>query len=292
MNDRAHFDSLVPAVPFSRRGFLVSSAASGFALAVQPVMAQNVIMTDTKGLDVGEAFIPVPGATMSGYFAKPAGGKNLPTILVVQEIFGVHEHIKDICRRLAKAGYLAVAPELYQRQGNPSQISDIPTILNTVVAKVPDAQVMGDLDATVAWATKNGFANPARLGITGFCWGGRIVWLYAVHNPRLKAGVSWYGFLVGNVTANTPRHPVDRASDLKCPVLGLYGAADQGIPVATIDRMKAAAAAAGKQKDVEFFIYEGVGHAFNSDYRPSYRKEAAEDGWRRMLAFFKRHGVS
>ncbi len=292
MNDRAHFDSLVPAVPFSRRGFMVSSLATGFALAVQPVMAQNVIMTDTQGLDVGEAFVPVKDGTIPAYFAKPAGRTNLATILVVQEIFGVHEHIKDVCRRLAKAGYLAVAPELYARQGNPSQISDVPTILNTIVSKVPDAQVMGDLDATVARASKNGFANPAKLGITGFCWGGRIVWLYAVHNPRLKAAVAWYGFLTGNVTANTPRHPVDRTADLKCPVLGLYGAADQGIPVATIDRMKAAAAAAGKQKDVEFFIYEGVGHAFNADYRPSYRKEAAEDGWRRMLAFFKRHGVS
>ena len=291
MNDRNDFDSLFPAVPFSRRGFLVSSVASGFALAVQPVMAQNVIMTDTKGLDTGEAFIPVQGATMSGYFAKPAGGRNLPTVLVVQEVFGVHEHIKDICRRLAKAGYLAVAPELYQRQGNPSQISDIAGVM-AIVAKVPDAQVMGDLDATAAWAAKDGGGNPAKLGITGFCWGGRIVWLYAEHNPRLKAGVAWYGRLVGDPTANTPRHPVDRVDQLKCPVLGLYGGADQGIPVATIDRMKAAAAAAGKAKDVEFFIYEGAPHAFNADYRPSYRKEAAEDGWRRMLAFFKRHGVA
>ena len=292
MNDRSDFDSLVPAVPFSRRGFLVSSVASGFALAVQPVMAQNVIMTDTKGLDVGEALIPVSGATMSGYFAKPAGGKNLPTILVVQEIFGVHEHIKDVCRRLAKAGYLAVAPELYQRQGNASQISDIPTIISTIVSKVPDAQVMGDLDATAAWAAKDGWGNPGKLGITGFCWGGRIVWLYAEHNPRLKAGVAWYGRLVGEPTANSPRNPVDRVDQLKAPVLGLYGSADQGIPVTTIDQMKAAAAAAGKAKAVEFFVYEGAPHGFNADYRPSYRKDAAEDGWRRMLVFFKSHGVS
>jgi carboxymethylenebutenolidase len=193
---------------------------------------------------------------------------------------------------LAKVGYMAVAPELFIRQGDVSQLTDIQQIMKDVVSKVPDAQVMGDLDATAAWAAKDGGGNPAKLGITGFCWGGRIVWLYAEHNPRLKAAVAWYGELVGEPTANTPRHPVDRIGALHCPVLGLYGRADQGIPVATIDRMKAAAAAAGKAKDVEFFIYEGAPHAFNADYRPSYRKEAAEDGWRRMLAFFKRHGVA
>jgi carboxymethylenebutenolidase len=248
-------------------------------------------MTDTKGLDVGEAFIPVPGATMSGYFAKPAGGKNLPTILVVQEIFGVHEHIKDVCRRLAKAGYLAVAPELYQRQGNPNQISDVPTILSTIVSKVPDAQVMGDLDATVAWATQNGFANQARLGITGFCWGGRIVWLYAAHSSRLKAGAAWYGRLVGVSDPLHPKQPVDVAGSLKAPVLGLYGGADAGIPVEHVEQMRVALKAANDSVS-NIVVYDGAPHAFYADYRPSYRKEAAEDGWKRMREWFTKYGVA
>jgi len=281
--------SLMP--DLSRREFVVTTLAAGFALAVQPVSAET-ITTDTRGLEAGEVKVPVGKGEIPAYRAMPATGGPFPVILVVQEIFGVHEHIKDICRRLAKAGYLAVAPDLYQRQGNASQISDIPTIISTIVSKVPDAQVMGDLDATATWAAKDGGGNPAKLGITGFCWGGRIVWLYAEHNPRLKAGVAWYGRLVGEPTANSPRNPVDRVDQLNAPVLGLYGSADQGIPVATIDQMKAAAAAAGKAKEVEFFVYKDAPHGFNADYRPSYRKDAAEDGWRRMLAFFKSHGVS
>jgi len=277
--------------PFTRREFVVTSLAAGFAAAVRPVSAQTVVTTDSDGLIAGEVKIPAGGGEIPGYRAMPASGKSFPVVLVVQEIFGVHEHIRDVCRRFAKLGHLAVAPELFARQGDVSKIADAQEIVATVVSKVPDAQVMSDLDATVAWAGKTG-GNVAKLGITGFCWGGRIVWLYAAHNPQLKAGVAWYGRLVGQPTANSPRNPVDWAYQLKCPVLGLYGGADQGIPVATIDQMKAAAAAAGKAKQVEFFIYEGVPHGFNADYRPSYRKEAAEDGWRRMLAFFKAHGVS
>lgn len=290
MNERARFDdpdleSLLPAVPFSRRGFLVSSLATGFALAVQPVSAQTMIVTPTDGLEAGEVKIPVSDGQIPAYFARPAGGTNLPTVLVVQEIFGVHEHIKDVARRLAKAGYLAVAPELYARQGDPSKISDIPTLFKEIVSKVPDAQVMSDLDATAAWAAKDGRGNPARLAITGFCWGGRITWLYSAHNPQVKAGVAWYGRLVGDSTAMTPKHPLDVTGDLKAPVLGLYGGADQGIPLETVERKRAALAAANKPGAI--VVYDGMPHAFNADYRPSYRKEAAEDGWKRMLDWFK-----
>jgi carboxymethylenebutenolidase len=197
----------------------------------------------------------------------------------------VHEHIKDICRRLAKAGYCAVAPELYARQGDPSKVSEISKIISDILAKVSDAQVMSDLDATVAWAKASGKADTNRLGITGFCWGGRIVWLYAAHNPGLKAGVAWYGRLVGMPSEMTPTHPIDIAKDLKAPVLGLYGGADDGIPVDTVDKMRAALRAAKKPGDL--IVYPDTPHAFNADYRTSYRKDKAEDGWQRMLSWFK-----
>ncbi len=189
---------------FSRREFVVTTLATGFALAVQPVSAET-ITTDTKGLEAGEVKIPTPDGQMPGYRAMPEGNGPFPTVLVVQEIFGVHEHIKDLCRRLAKAGYFAVAPELYARQGDVSKLTDIQEIISKVVAKVPDAQVLGDLDATVAWAKKTGKANIDKLAITGFCWGGRIVWLYAAHNPKLKAGVAWYGRLVGRQRPAAPQ---------------------------------------------------------------------------------------
>jgi carboxymethylenebutenolidase len=209
---------------------------------------------------------------------------------VVQEIFGVHEHIRDVCRRLAKQGYMAIAPELYVRQGNVAQMTDVQEIISKVVSKVPDAQVMSDLDATVAYAEASGKGDTAKLGITGFCWGGRITWLYTAHSSQVLAGVAWYGKLVGDSSANTPRHPVDIAADLKAPVLGLYGEADQGIPLETIDRMRAACKAAGRQ--CEIVVYPDTPHAFNADYRPSYRTAAASDGWSRMLAWFRAHGVS
>jgi carboxymethylenebutenolidase len=219
----------------------------------------------------------------------PAKGGPFPTVLVVQEIFGVHEHIKDVCRRLAKLGYFAVATEMYARQGDVSKLKDFQEIFK-IVSKVPDAQVMSDLDATVAWAKASGKADTARLGITGFCWGGRIVWLYSAHNPALKAGVAWYGRLVGDHTELQPKYPVDVAADVKAPVLGLYGGADQGIPAASIEKMLAALKAAGKTAEIE--VYPNTPHAFFADYRPSYRKEAAEDGWKRMLAWFKKYGVA
>src|SRR3954447_2564512 len=231
--------SLLPKTDFTRRGFVVTTLASGFALSVQPVSAET-ITTDTRGLEAGEVKIPVSDGEMPAYRAMPNSGGPFPTILVVQEIFGVHEHIKDICRRLAKLGYLAVAPDLYVRQGDVSNIQEIGEIISKVVSKVPDAQVLSDLDATVAWAKQSGKADTARLGITGFCWGGRIVWLYSAHSPALKAGVAWDGRLTSPPDALHPKNPIDLVGSLKAPVLGLYGGADQGIPVASVEKMRAA----------------------------------------------------
>jgi carboxymethylenebutenolidase len=255
-------------------------------------MAQTAISTSTEGLLAGEVSVPTSDGAMPAYRAQPAQGGNFPVILVVQEIFGVHEHIKDICRRLAKLGYQAIAPELYARQGDPRQYSAIPDILAKIVAKVPDSQVMSDLDACVAWAKGNA-GNTARLGITGFCWGGRITWLYAARNPGLKAAVAWYGKLTGPTGAMNPKHPLDLVGDLKAPVLGLYGGLDQGIPLENVDKMQAALAAASTPagRSSRIHVYDNAPHAFNADYRPSYRKEEADDGWKRMQAWFKQNGV-
>ncbi|GEL40376.1 carboxymethylenebutenolidase [Methylorubrum extorquens] len=286
----ADLRSLAAQTTLSRRTVIATSLATGFALAVQPVAAQTTITTDTNGLIAGEVKIPTQDGEIPAYRAMPAEGGPFPTILVVQEIFGVHEHIKDVCRRLAKLGYFALAPELYARQGDVSTLTNIQQIVSEVVSKVPDAQVMSDLDAAVAFAKGTGKADTARLGITGFCWGGRITWLYAAHNPAVKAGVAWYGRLVGDSSALMPKNPVDVAADLKAPVLGLYGGADQGIPVATIDRMKEACRAAGKTCD--FVVYPEAGHAFHADYRPSYRAEPAQDGWKRLQDWFRQQGVA
>jgi carboxymethylenebutenolidase len=283
--------SLIPKA--TRREFVVTSLAAGFAAAVLPVSAET-IKTDTKGLEAGEVKIPVKyddkESEMPAYQAMPDKGGPFPVVLVVQEIFGVHEHIKDICRRLAKVGYLAVAPELFFRQGDVSKETDIPKIIEKVVSKVPDAQVMSDLDQTVAWIKKGGKGDTAKLGITGFCWGGRIVWLYSAHSKDLKAGVAWYGRLVGKATDLQPKYPIDLVASLNAPVLGLYGGKDQGIPQDTIEQMLKATKE--EKKTAEIHVYPDAPHAFNADYRPSYRKEAAEDGWKRMLAWFKKYGVA
>jgi carboxymethylenebutenolidase len=233
--------------------------------------------------------IAVKDGEIPAYRAMPDKGGPFPVVLVVQEIFGVHEHIKDICRRLAKLGYLAVAPEMYARQGDVSKETDIQKIIAEVVSKVPDEQVMSDLDATVAWAKKSGMGDTAKLAVTGFCWGGRIVWLYAAHNPNLKAGVAWYGRLVGMADDLHPKHPLDLAAELKAPVLGLYGGADTGIPNDTVEKMQKALKDAGKPSEI--VLYPDTPHGFHADYRPSYRKDKAEDGWKRMAAWFKKHGV-
>jgi carboxymethylenebutenolidase len=281
--------SLLPTRDWNRRSFVVTMLGSGFALAVQPVSAQT-ITTDVQGLTAGEVKIPVKDGEIPAYRAMPAGGGPFPVVLVVQEIFGVHEHIKDLCRRLGKSGYLAVAPELYARQGDVSRMKDIQEILSTVVAKVPDAQVMSDLDATVAWAAGTGEGDVRRLAVTGFCWGGRITWLYAAHNPKVKAGAAWYGRLVGQTGELTPANPIDLASALTVPVLGLYGGADQGIPLDTVEKMRAALATG--RSGSEIVVYKEAPHGFNADYRPSYRKDAATEGWTRMLAWFKRNGAA
>jgi carboxymethylenebutenolidase len=286
---RQEIDALLPPIAVSRRGFVATSLAAGFAAAAAPVQAQTVITTDTAGLTAGEVKIPVDGGEIPAYRAAPAGKRALATVLVVQEIFGVHEHIKDVARRLAKQGYLAIAPELYARQGDPSKMADIPTLMKEIVSKVPDAQVMADLDATAAWAARNG-GDPDRLAITGFCWGGRITWLYAAHNPRLKTGVAWYGRVVGEPTPNTPRHPLDVAAQIRQPVLALYGGADAGIPNDSIEKMMAALRASGNTASA-LVLFPGAPHAFHADYRPSYRKEAAEDAWKRALAWLRLNGV-
>ena len=274
-------------VPSLTRREAVALLASGFALAVQPVTAE-IITTDATDLLAGEVQIPTAHGNIPAYRAQPVAGVPSPTVLVIQEIFGVHEHIKDVCRRFAKLGYQAVAPELFFRQGDVSTITDFKEIIGRVVSKVPDAQVLEDLDATAAWAAKSG-GDSSRLAITGFCWGGRIVWLYAAHNPALKAGVAWYGRLTSPKTDLQPAHPIDVAGSLKAPVLGLYGGADSGIPQDTVAKMQAALEDSGCKSEI--VVYPDTPHAFFADYRPSYRKEQAEDGWKRLLEWLKKHGI-
>lgn len=281
----------------SRRSAMAATGTvlgGSFALSVQPVQAQTMITTATDGLTAGEVKVKSKdGKDMAAYRAMPATGTGFGTILVVQEIFGVHAHIADMCRRFAKAGYYAIAPELYFRQGDAKSYTEIPKLIAEVVAKVPDAQVMDDLDSCVAFAKGEGKADTAKLGVTGFCWGGRITWLYAAHNPGVKAGVAWYGRVVGDATALTPKHPVDLAKELKGPVLGLYGGADSGIPNDTVEKMRAALkeGSPAAQKS-EIVLYPDTPHAFNADYRPSYRKDQADDGWKRAIAWFKANGVT
>lgn len=265
---------------------------AAFATAVQPIIADTVIVTDAAGLVAGEVKVPLPGGSLPAYRAAPAGDGPHPVILVVQEIFGVHEHIRDICRRLARLGYLAVAPELYFRLGDPRTAAGIDDLRARFVSRADDALVASDLDACIDWAAANG-GDVARLGITGFCWGGRATWLYAAHQPKLKAAVAWYGRLTGEHTALSPANPVDVAGRLKAPVLGLYGGQDASIPLAAVDELRAALETAldGAGRDSLIHVYPDAPHAFYADYRASYRALEAEDGWQRMLDWFARHGV-
>ncbi|MBA2502117.1 MAG: dienelactone hydrolase family protein [Pyrinomonadaceae bacterium] len=277
----------------SRRDFVMTSLIAGFALAVQPVTAQT-ITTDTTGLVAGEIKIPVSDGEIPAYRAMPATGKSFPVVLVVQEIFGVHEHIKDLCRRFAKLGHMAIAPELYARQGDVSKMTDFSEIVSKVVSKVPDAQVMTDLDAAVAYAKKSGKGNKSKLAITGYCWGGRIVWLYAAHNPKLKAGAAWYGRLVPTATSPRnslqPQHPIDVAPTLRAPVLGLYAGQDRGIPLSSVEEMRAALVKAKSKSEI--IVYPDAQHGFYADYRPSYNREAAADAFGKMREWFRRHGAA
>jgi carboxymethylenebutenolidase len=282
-------DSLLGKPALTRRDMLMTSLAIGFAAAAGPVAADTVITTGSEGLTAGEVKIPTADVEIPAYRAMPATGGPFPIVLVVQEIFGVHEHMKDLCRRFAKEGYLAVAPELYARQGDPTKFTDWKQLFAEVVNKVPDAQVMADLDAAVAWAGKSGSGDVKRVGVTGFCWGGRITWLYCAHSPQVKAGVAWYGRLVGETSPLQPKYPIDVVAELKAPVLGLYGGQDQGIPLADVEKMRAALAAA--KKPSEIVVFPEAGHGFNADYRPSYRAEDAREGWRQALAWFRKHGA-
>jgi carboxymethylenebutenolidase len=276
-----------------RREFFATSIIAGFALAVQPIQAQTVIKTDTVGLIAGEVKIPVSDGTIPAYRAMPdKKDKKFPVVLVIHEIFGVHEHIQDVCRRFAKLGYMAIAPALYARQGNVETIANVQELNRDIFSKIPDTQSLSFLDSTVAWAKKNS-GNTKKLSITGFCWGGRIVWLYAAHNKQVDAGAAWYGRLVAPAGAKNeaqPTMPIDYAKDLRVPVIGLYGGLDTGIPLDTVQRMQEELKK-GKSKS-EIVVYPNAGHAFNADYRPSYNKESADDAWAKMLDWFKKNGAS
>lgn len=279
----------------SRRDALRLGLGAGYAAAVLPALAQTAIRTSADGLVTGEVMIDVAGFQMPAYRAQPAGKSGLPVVLVLSEIFGVHEYIADVARRFAHAGHLAIAPELFVRQGDAQSYGEMSKLMAEVIAKVPDAQVMGDLDAASAWAAAHG-GDGGKLAVTGFCWGGRQVWLYAAHNPRVKAAVAWYGRLVGQATPLAPRNPIDIADEIKVPVLGLYGAADTGIPQDTVEAMKKAlaqAAASGNRAAAasQFVVYPDAPHAFHADYRPSFRQGPAEDGWRRALAWLRQNGA-
>lgn len=280
---------LAPAKNFEshdRRTWLKTALGMGYAAACVPLCAQTAIRTSSEGLLCGEAMVDVNGFQMPVYRSVPLGKTDCPVVLVVSEIFGVHEYIADITRRLAQQGYMAIAPELMLRQGDPSSYAEMGKLIAEVVSKVPDEQVMDDLDACVAWAATQG-GDVSKLGITGFCWGGRITWLYAAHNPRVKAGVAWYGRLNGPVSALNPRHAIDLAGQLNAPVLGLYGSADTGIPVAAVEKMQAALATGNEAaKRSSIHVYPNAPHAFHADYRPSYREAEAKDGWQRMLRWF------
>ncbi len=266
----------------------LNASQRGITPAVTPI-ADSTIVTDSEGIVAGGTTIPSQGEQLPAYLAKPASSAEPhPIILVVQEIFGVHQHIQDVCRRLAKQGYLAIAPELYFRQGDPHQYTDIPSLLRDLVSQVPDTQVLLDLDRATHWAIRQG-GDASKLGITGFCWGGRISWLYAAHNPQLKAAVAWYGKLSGDKTLNSPKHPVDIATELCAPVLGLYGAQDHSIPLDHVELMRQALRAADATADI--VVYPEAGHAFYADYRPQYHQASAQEGWQRMLAWFAQHGV-
>ncbi|MEW6163421.1 MAG: dienelactone hydrolase family protein [Pseudomonadota bacterium] len=271
-----------------RRVFLKAAVGSGFAAAALPVVAQTMVKTDTAGLSSGDHIIVINGQDVPVYRAQPEGKTNPPVVLVVSEIFGVHEHIKDVARRFAKQGYMALAPDLFVRAGDATKVANIAELMKTIVSQTPDAQVMLDLDTVVNWAKQRG-GDTEKLGITGFCWGGRITWLYAAHNPKVKAGVAWYGRLVGEASANSPRHPIDVAQNLKVPVLGLYGAKDTGIPLESVERMRAALAKGNSKSEI--VVYPNSGHAFHADYRPSFNAADAQDGWKRAIDWFRRHGV-
>ena len=275
-------------IGLNRREFIMTSLAIGFAFASNPIMAQ-AINTDDNGLIAGEVSVPVNDGNMPAYRAMPKSGKNLPVILVIQEIFGVHEHIKDVCRRFAKLGYMAIAPELFARQGDVSKMTDIGEILNKVVSKVPDAQVFSDLDATVAYVKTIKKANTIKLATVGFCWGGRTVWLYAAHNPAVKTGVAYYGLLNGMKSDIKANDPVDIGSQIKAPILGLYASQDSFIKPEVIEQMQVELEKSESLSEI--IVFPAVNHGFYADYRPTYNKTAADYSWQLTRDWLKKHGV-
>lgn len=292
MNDSLINDAralLAPAKNFEshdRRTWLKTTLGLGYAAACVPLCAQTAIRTSSEGLLCGKATVNVNGFQMPVYRSMPLGRTDCPVVLVVSEIFGVHEYIADITRRLAHQGFMAIAPELMLRQGDPGSYADMGKLIAEVVSKVPDTQVMDNLDACVVWAASQG-GDVSKLGITGFCWGGRITWLYAAHQPRVRAGVAWYGRLTGTASALNPRHAIDLVGQLKAPVLGLYGGADSGIPMDAVEKMQTALAAGNEAaKRSSIHVYANAPHAFHADYRPSYREAEAKDGWQKMLQWF------
>lgn len=264
-------------------------AVAGFARAIAPVRT-HIVATDAAGLSTRLAQIPVRDGTLPAFEARPAAEARYPVVLVIHEIFGVHEHIRDICRRLAKLGYWAIAPDLFARLGDAAKVADAGEIMSQLVGRTPDSQILSDLDATLAWAEQSANCDDTKLAITGFCWGGRITWLYCAHNPSLTAGVAWYGRLENTASVLQPRHPLDLAPELRVPVLGLYGGADASIPRDSIERMRAALKRGGSGSEI--VVYPEAPHAFFADYRPNYRQDAAQDGWARLCRWFAAHGVA
>lgn len=274
--------------PLSRRTFILGMLTTGYALAASPV-ADNMIRTDTLGLTAGPINIPTSNGTIPGYYARPAKAGRYPIVLVIHEAFGVHEHIQDVCRRYAKAGYLAVAPELFVRQGDVTKHTEVGTIFNEVISKVPDDQVNADLDATLAYARKSLQGHKSLVGAVGYCWGGRAVWEYAYHNPKLTAGLAYYGRVEGMVSDERPLDPIDFGSELKVPVLGLYAEKDTSISLDSVARMQAELKKSGSGSEI--IVLPGVGHAFNADYRANYNKAAAEKAWELGIAWFQKYGM-
>ncbi len=286
-----HMESLLPEVTFNRRGFLASSASVGFALSAGPVAAQSVIRTPADGLDTSDIKVTVAGAQMPGYMAAPTKAGKYAAILVIPEVFGMHEYQKDICRRLAKLGYVGVTVDPFFRLGDLSKLTEIRDVLANA-NKLEDAQMLADLDGVVEFMEKQPKIDAKKMGITGMCRGGRTVWMFAAHSKKMKAGVSWYGGM-NPMPPAMPRTPVDVAATLNAPVLGLYAGADAGIPVAIVAKMQQALKTGNRHSQASrFILYPGVPHAFHADYRPSYRKEAADEAWQQMLAWFKANGVA
>ncbi len=289
MDGDLHIRSLKGDGTMTRRAFAMTTLATGFTIGAGPLNAQNIITTDSEGLVAGEIRVRVADGELPAYRAKPARGSGFGVVLVVHEIWGVHEHFKDVCRRLAKAGYYGISVDLFARRGNAAAVADVPQLISTIVAPTPDAQIMTDLDAAAAFAGQDG-GDAAKLAITGFCWGGRVVWMYAAHSRALKAGVAWYGPFNFQPGELRPRQPRDVAAQLNAPVLGLYGGADTGIPQDQVEQMRAALRAANKPSEIH--VYPDTPHGFYADYRMSYRPEAARDGWQRMQDWFRRNGVT